>query len=90
MHEALEPFKTDEFQHQRGVPVLHPELGKYRNISINRYFPELDCSTNTEDPQCQHIVMAASPMLGAGHHVRAKTNTPIIGILTQPIPEKAP
>lgn len=33
--------------------------------------------------------MAASPMVGAGHHVRAKTNTPIIGILTQPIPEKA-
>lgn len=25
-------------------------------------------------------------MEGAGHHVRAKTNTPIIGILTQPIP----
>ena len=30
--------------------------------------------------------MADSPMIGAGHHVRAKTNTPIIGILMQPIP----
>lgn len=25
-------------------------------------------------------------MVGAGHHVRAKNNVPIIGILTQPIP----
>jgi len=30
--------------------------------------------------------MADSPMNGAGHHVRAKTNTPIIGIMMQPIP----
>ena len=27
-------------------------------------------------------------MIGAGHHVRAKTNTPIIGILMQPIPQE--
>lgn len=26
-------------------------------------------------------------MVGAGHHVRAKTNTPIIGMLMQPIPD---
>jgi hypothetical protein len=26
-------------------------------------------------------------MLGAGHHVRAETNTPIIGVLMQPIPD---
>ena len=26
-------------------------------------------------------------MVGAGHHVRAKTNSPVIGILTQPFPE---
>jgi len=26
-------------------------------------------------------------MIGAGHHVRAETNTPIIGVLMQPIPE---
>lgn len=31
--------------------------------------------------------MASSPMVGAGHHVRAKTNVPVIGVLTQPIPE---
>jgi hypothetical protein len=34
-----------------------------------------------------HEIFANSPMLGAGHHVRAETNTPIIGILMQPIPE---
>jgi hypothetical protein len=27
-------------------------------------------------------------MIGAGHHVRAKTNTPIIGIVMQPIPQE--
>jgi len=32
--------------------------------------------------------MASSPMVGAGHHVRAKTNVPVIGILTQPITEE--
>jgi hypothetical protein len=26
-------------------------------------------------------------MIGAGHHVRAETNTPIIGVLMQPIPD---
>jgi len=31
--------------------------------------------------------MKHSPMVGAGHHVRAKTNSPVIGILTQPFPE---
>ena len=29
VHEALEPYKTAQFQHQRGVPVLHPELSKF-------------------------------------------------------------
>jgi hypothetical protein len=29
--------------------------------------------------------MSGKPIIGAGHHVRAKTNVPIIGILTQPI-----
>ena len=32
--------------------------------------------------------MASSPIVGAGHHVRAKTEIPIIGILTQPIPDE--
>ena len=41
-----------------------------------------------EDPQCKHEVMRNSPMVGAGHHVRAKQNVPIIGILTQPIPSR--
>jgi len=26
-------------------------------------------------------------MIGAGHHVRVETNTPIIGVLMQPIPD---
>lgn len=33
--------------------------------------------------------MKDKPIQGAGHHVRAKTNTPIIGILTQPLPTSA-
>ena len=33
-------------------------------------------------------MLRSSPIVGAGHHVRAKTNVPIIGILTQPIPSK--
>jgi hypothetical protein len=37
---------------------------------------------------CSHKVMSGKPIVGAGHHVRAKTNIPIIGILTQPIPEE--
>ena len=41
-----------------------------------------------DDPQCLHEEFRSSPIVGAGHHVRAKTNVPIIGILTQPIPSK--
>jgi len=26
-------------------------------------------------------------MIGAGHHVRAETDTPIIGVLMQPFPD---
>jgi len=32
-----------------------------------------------------HDTMHNSPMVGAGHHVREKTQNPIIGILTQPV-----
>ena len=46
----------------------------------------IDCEKMKEDAQCKHEVMKASPIVGAGHHVRAKSNVPIIGILTQPIP----
>ena len=31
--------------------------------------------------------MHESKMIGAGNHVRAETNTPIIGVLMQPFPE---
>jgi putative N-acetylmannosamine-6-phosphate epimerase len=31
--------------------------------------------------------MSAKPFVGSGHHVRAKTNVPIIGVFKQPIPE---
>lgn len=67
----LEPYKVGSFNHERGVPHLH--------IDYN-------CEKMKEDPQCKHEVMRNSPMVGAGHHVRAKSNVPIIGILTQPIP----
>ena len=48
---------------------------------------KIDCDKHHEDPQCKDEEMADSPMIGAGHHVRAKTNTPIIGVMLQPIPE---
>ena len=35
---------------------------------------------------CSHEDKPVIP--NAGHHVRAKTNQPIYGILTQPIPQK--
>jgi len=44
--------------------------------------PLTDCEKMKEDAQCKHEVMKASPIVGAGHHVRAKSNVPIIGILT--------
>mmetsp|Transcript_11130 Transcript_11130/g.18678 ORF Transcript_11130/g.18678 Transcript_11130/m.18678 type:complete len:108 (+) Transcript_11130:168-491(+) len=69
--EAMEPYKVAEFRHERGIPVIHDPL---------------DCEENAEDPQCQHPQMSKSPMVGAGHHARAETNTPIIGILMQPVP----
>ena len=47
----------------------------------------IDCASTPDIKLCDHKVMAGKPIVGAGHHVRAKTNIPIIGILTQPIPE---
>ena len=38
------------------------------------------------DKQCLHEDMRHSPMVGAGHHARENTQTPIIGVLTQPLP----
>jgi len=70
--ELVEPFKVHEGTIERGIPAVHDEL---------------DCGVTPEEIQCQHKVMASSPMVGAGHHVRAKTNVPVIGILTQPITE---
>ena len=35
---------------------------------------------------CSH--KGAPVLLNAGHHVRAKTNQPIFGVLTQPIPSE--
>jgi len=69
--DAMEPFKQGFINHERGVPFIHEPL---------------DCKINVEDPQCKNETMASSPMVGAGHHVRAETNVPIIGVLTQPIP----
>ena len=73
--EMMEPYLAYETTIERGVPVIHDEL---------------DCSKTPSDIQCKHKVMAASPMVGAGHHVRAKTNVPVIGILTQPINDQHP
>lgn len=42
---------------------------------------------HTEDPLCNHQALKDLPIRGVGHHVRAKTNVPIIGVLTQPIPD---
>jgi len=71
--EIMEPYKVHEGSIARGVPAIHQEL---------------DCGVTPKDVQCEHKVMASSPMVGAGHHVRAKTNVPVIGILTQPITEE--
>jgi len=60
------PYKTHSGTVERGVPVIHEQL---------------DCDIHREDPQCKDEEMAESPMIGAGHHVRTKTNTPVIGIL---------
>lgn len=73
LREVLEPFKKAEFKLERGIPVLHENL---------------NCSELVDDPQCLHPQMARSPIVGAGHHVRAHSNTPIIGILMQPLPQE--
>jgi hypothetical protein len=65
--DLVEPFKVYEGKIERGVPATHNSL---------------DCGATPEEVQCKHKVMASSPMVGAGHHVRAKTNVPVIGILT--------
>mmetsp|Transcript_1870 Transcript_1870/g.2569 ORF Transcript_1870/g.2569 Transcript_1870/m.2569 type:complete len:170 (+) Transcript_1870:3-512(+) len=70
--EILEPYKTSNSQVARGVPLLHNDL---------------DCEALPQDKQCQHETFKDSPMVGAGHHVRSQTDTPIIGILMQPVPE---
>lgn len=70
--ELVEPFKVYNGTIDRGIPAVHDDL---------------DCSVTPDEIQCKHKVMASSPMVGAGHHVRAKTNVPVIGILTQPITE---
>ena len=48
----------------------------------------IDCKKHFDDPQCMHDTMQHSPMVGAGHHVREKTQNPIIGVLTQPVPRE--
>lgn len=73
--EMMEPYLVHETTIERGIPATHDEL---------------DCSKTPDEVQCKHKVMAGSPMVGAGHHVRAKTNVPVIGILTQPITEEHP
>lgn len=63
----IEPWKVQSSTYERGVPHVHEEL---------------DCEAHKDDPQCLHDKLHNSPMVGAGHHVRAKTENPIIGILT--------
>ena len=93
IEEYLEPYKKVDIHHERGVPELHEEYSKLfsfhliRKIFILIYYLALDCTQTPEDPQCSHEHFRESPMVGAGHHVRAKTNSPIIGILMQPIPQ---
>jgi len=66
----LEPYKTHSYTRERGVPQLHDDY---------------DCDKQPDDALCLHE-LKDSKIKGAGHHARAKTNVPIIGILTQPIP----
>jgi hypothetical protein len=80
--EALEPYKVHEGTVEKGVPHLHEPLGK---LSIFNHFLFIDCQVHIDDPLCQNEDLKDKPINGAGHHVRAKTNTPIIGILTQPV-----
>ena len=56
------------------------------NIPFSPNIINTDCAEHTEDPLCKNEVLKDLPIVGAGHHVRAKTNVPVIGILTQPIP----
>lgn len=84
--DTLEPYKVYSGTHERGVPALHTAIGK---LSLQpSSLLDVDCAVHTSDPQCQDETMAGSPMVGAGHHVRAQTNTPVIGILMQPIPSE--
>ena len=88
----MEPYKTHEGEFERGVPKSHDKQGKLFLFFLKLIFDILiDCSDELmqDDPQCKHETFADSQMLGAGHHVRAETNTPIIGILMQPIPEES-
>ena len=86
--EALEPYKVYNSTHERGVPQVHDDLGKFQ-ISLRLTTFEIDCEKTPSDPQCLHEVLKDKEIQGAGHHVRAKTNTPIIGIMTQPVPTSA-
>ena len=70
----MEPLKVHEGEFEKGVPETHEKL---------------DCNIHKTDPQCEHEIFSDSQMIGAGHHVRAKTDTPVIGIMMQPIPKAA-
>jgi hypothetical protein len=80
----LEPYKTHSYTRERGVPQLHDDYGKYSLLNVFTH-ANLDCDKQPDDALCLHE-LKDSKIKGAGHHARAKTNVPIIGILTQPIP----
>ena len=42
--------------HERGIPVLHADLGK----SI--IFDKVECEKHVDDPQCKHETLNDSPM----------------------------
>jgi hypothetical protein len=61
------------------VPALHAQQA---NGKLSNEVTLIDCGSHKH--LCSHH---GKPIfLNAGHHVRAKTNSPIIGILTQPMP----
>ena len=79
----MEPYKVAEGEHVRGIPTLHEDLSKYQT-----YFDLLDCTVHVEDPQCKHDHFRDNYMIRSGHHVRMKNVHPVIGILTQPLPDE--
>ena len=85
LHDVLKPYQTYAGSRERGTPITHSDYGKLISGGYTLY---LDCEKHPSDPQCKDETFKDSPMINAGHHIRSKNDSPIIGILTQPIPSE--